>query len=433
MEKLTQEYEQHREQLNNDIQKILATYVPPANSAWARTNQQARQLIKACYGEVKQAREDLQAKRPPRFNQNRLDSLARQFLSAKYTNLKGIPALPGSGNDPGYRYENLFNQEHTLNLQYAGLWKRSDSDTVFYFNRDVVLAYGNLVYDEQQLVELSKLPFLRECVITGVYRVSPPLPPRKKDSESQPVAVVPDVTTPVPDVKREPGPAERRVIRDTVRITDIIRIETRTRDTVFIEKRDTVYVSKSNENAMSLKGYAPNNMVLLVDVSSSMDQPEKLPLLKMSVLTIAKLMRPEDELSLVIFSDRATVALPPTSAREFRKIQNAIQRLKPEGKTNGNQGIAKAYDVCRQNRIAGGNNRIILATDGEFSITPQTQALIKSSAAQEIFLSIFSFAKSSNSLEGLKRLAEAGKGNFETITYSNIDVKLMGEAQGKKN
>lgn len=118
---------------------------------------------------------------------------------------------------------------------------------------------------------------------------------------------------------------------------------------------------------------------------------------------------------------------------EFRKIQNTIESQKPEGKTNGDQGIAKAYEVCRQNWIKGGNNRIILATDGEFSVTPQTQALIKSSAEQEMFLSIFSFAKNSNSLDGLKRLAQAGKGNFETITYSNIDVKLMSEAQGKKN
>lgn len=433
MEKLTQEYEQHREQLHRDIQKILVAYTPPPGSSWSRTLQQAHQLVSACYSEVKQAREDLQAHQPPRFNPNRLDSLARQFLSAKYANLKGIPAVPGSGDDPGYRYENLFNQVHTLNLQFAGLGKRNDSDTLFYFNRDVVLAFGNLTYDEQKLAELSRLPFLRECVITGVYRVSPPVPPRKKEDEREPVAVVPSVTTPVPGPTQNPNTTEGRVIRDTVRITDIIRIETRTRDTVYIEKRDTVYVSKPNENVMSLAGYAPNNLVLLVDVSSSMDQPEKLPLLKMSVLTIANLMRPEDELSLVIFSDKATVALPPTSAREFRKIQAAIQRLKPEGKTNGNQGIAKAYEVCKQNWIKGGNNRIILATDGEFSVTPQTQALIKSSAEQEMFLSIFSFAKNSNSLDGLRRLAQAGKGNFETITYSNIDVKLMSEAQGKKN
>ena len=432
MEKLTREYEQHREQLNNDVERILHAYAPPAPSSWTRTTAQARQLVKACYAEVKKVREDLQANHPPRFNSNRLDSLARQFLSAKYTNLKGIPAVPGSGNDPGYRYENLFNQVHTLNLRYADLWKRSDSDTLFFFNRDVVLAYGNLVYDELQLAQLSKLPFLPESPITGVYRVSPPVPPRKKESDDESVAVVPKVVPPVAETKTSANAAEGRVIRDTVRITDIIRIETRSRDTVYIEKRDTVYVSNPNENVMSLEGFAPNNMVLLLDVSSSMDQPEKLPLLKMSVLTVAKLMRPEDELAIVIFSDKATVALPPTSAKDFRRIQSAIQRLKPEGKTNGNQGLTKAYEVCRTNFMSNGNNRIILATDGEFTVLPKTQELIRTSATEGMLLSVFSFAKNANSVEGLQRLAKMGKGNFETITYSNIDVKLMTEARGRK-
>ena len=223
-----------------------------------------------------------------------------------------------------------------------------------------------------------------------------------------------------------------RVIHDTVRITDIVRIETIRQDTVYIEKRDTVYVSTPGESLMSMEGYATNNLVLLLDVSGSMNNPDKLPLLKKSVLLLLKMMRPEDEVSIITFSGKAKVALQPISFKEEEKIKKVIERLKSEGKTDGNAGIELAYKVADENYIRGGNNRIILATDGEFPVSKEAFNLVKKFSGQDIFITVFNFGKTTLSAKNLKQLTEMGKGNYEYITRENVDTKLITEAKAKR-
>jgi secreted protein with Ig-like and vWFA domain len=173
-------------------------------------------------------------------------------------------------------------------------------------------------------------------------------------------------------------------------------------------------------------------MVLLLDVSGSMNTPDKLPLLKKSVLLLLKMMRQEDEVSIVTYSGKAKVALSPTSFKEEEKITKVIERLKSEGTTDGNAGITLAYEIADKNYIRGGNNRIILATDGEFPISKETFELAKRSAGEDIFITVFNFGKTSQSAKNLQQLSSLGKGNYEYITRENVDVKLVSEAKAKK-
>jgi secreted protein with Ig-like and vWFA domain len=181
-----------------------------------------------------------------------------------------------------------------------------------------------------------------------------------------------------------------------------------------------------------MEGFATNNMVLLLDVSGSMNTADKLPLLKKSVLLLLKMMRPEDEVSIISFSGKAKVELPPISFKEEEKIKKIIERLKSEGKTDGNAGIELAYEVADKNYIRGGNNRIILATDGEFPVDEETFSLVKKFSGQDIFITVFNFGKTTLSAKNLKQLSTLGKGNYEYITRENVDTKLISEVKAKK-
>jgi Ca-activated chloride channel homolog len=143
-------------------------------------------------------------------------------------------------------------------------------------------------------------------------------------------------------------------------------------------------------------------------------------------------MRKEDELSIVTYSGDAVIALPPTSCKEIDKILKVVESLQSQGTTNGNAGIRLAYKVADQNYIRGGNNRIILATDGEFPVNKESMKLIEKFANQEVFLSVFYFGKGNEAADTLKDLSGKGKGNYEHIRPENSDLKLLREAKAKR-
>ena len=203
-------------------------------------------------------------------------------------------------------------------------------------------------------------------------------------------------------------------------------------DTVYIERRDTVYLPEPGGNLRSMEGYATNNMILLLDVSGSMNTPEKLPLLKKSVLDLLSMMRQEDQVSIIAFSGKPKTLLVATSFKEEQKIKDAINDLKPSGKTDGNAGVRLAYKVADENYIRGGNNRIILATDGEFGLNEENRQLIEKFSKEDIFLSVFNFGKGAGASKTLEHLADLGKGNYRYISKQNVDLQLIGEAKAKK-
>jgi Mg-chelatase subunit ChlD len=232
--------------------------------------------------------------------------------------------------------------------------------------------------------------------------------------------------------KENPDLKGGNMIHDTVKVVNIVRVATRQRDTVYLEKHDTIYPGQPGNNPMSMEGYATNNLVFLLDVSGSMTAGQKLPLLKRSMQVLLTMLRPEDQVSVVVYSGKARVVLPPTSAQERGKIANVIENLTSEGETNGNAGIRLAYKVANSHYIRTGNNRIILATDGEFPISEETMNLVSRSSNEDILLSVFNFGKSSASGQNLERLSSLGKGHYEYITRENSDSKLILEAKGKR-
>ena len=181
-----------------------------------------------------------------------------------------------------------------------------------------------------------------------------------------------------------------------------------------------------------MEGYASNNMVLLLDVSGSMNSPEKLPLLKKSVLDLLSMMRLEDKVSIVAFSGKPKALLTAASFKEEARVRKAIDDLKPSGKTDGNAGVKLAYKIADENYLRGGNNRIILATDGEFGLNEETRKLIEKFSREDIFLSVFNFGKGAGSSKVLEGLAAMAKGNYRHISKENVDLQLIREVKAKR-
>jgi Ca-activated chloride channel homolog len=182
---------------------------------------------------------------------------------------------------------------------------------------------------------------------------------------------------------------------------------------------------------ISFEGYAFNNLVLLLDVSASMNRPERLPLLKKSFQQLIRLMRKEDEVSIVIYSGKATLHLSPISASDTTKIMQSIQTLRSEGNTNITDGLALAYKTANKNFIKDGNNKIIMATDGEFKTTEPLYKLAEKNASK-ITLSVFDFSQLAAPLQPLQSLAEKGNGNYVKVTAGNSLGVLAKEAQKER-
>ncbi|MDW7690632.1 VWA domain-containing protein [Flammeovirgaceae bacterium SG7u.111] len=202
----------------------------------------------------------------------------------------------------------------------------------------------------------------------------------------------------------------------------------RSSDTIFLYQKDTVYIM---EKSGAFDGYVFNNMVFLLDVSSSMSGKDKLPMLQKAILHLCEQMRWQDELGIVAYAGKAQKILLPTSAKEQKKIEKAVQKLKASGATNLYNGLEMAYRMAERNYKENGNNRVVLATDGEVTISQGILDLTNRFASKGIKLSIFSFGIniSEEEKESLRRLAKECKGNYEHITEQNADAELMKEAQ----
>jgi len=187
------------------------------------------------------------------------------------------------------------------------------------------------------------------------------------------------------------------------------------------------------EDPYSFEGVAENNLTLLLDVSASMRRPEKLPLLKDALLRMLSFMRPEDRLTIVTYSGDVKVVVDGVSAARKEEIAAAIENLGIAGSTNGKGALRKAHRLAKDNFIAGGNNRIIMATDGFFEVK-SLYASAERISRDGINLTIFSFGKQAPSrIEELEEAARRGGGNHTNITRENADKALLQEAKAVGN
>ena len=173
----------------------------------------------------------------------------------------------------------------------------------------------------------------------------------------------------------------------------------------------------------------PANLVFLVDVSGSMDEPDKLPLVQASLRMLVKQLRPEDRVSLVVYAGRTAVELPATPGNRHHEILAAIQRLTAEGSTNGSAALELAYEQARAGFIPGGINRILMATDGDFNVGVTDQAALEARIRRErdsgVSLSLLGFGTGNLNDALMEQLADQGNGNYSYVDSVDEARKVL--------
>ncbi len=163
----------------------------------------------------------------------------------------------------------------------------------------------------------------------------------------------------------------------------------------------------------------PNNLVFLLDVSGSMQPANKLPLLRKAFSLLAEQMRPQDQVAIVVYAGAAGMVLPPTSGSQRAKILDTLSRLHAGGSTAGGAGIRLAYKLARENLIEAGNNRVILATDGDFNVGVSSEGelvkMIEEEREAGVYLTVLGFGQGNLKDSKMEKLADHGNGNFAYI------------------
>lgn len=170
---------------------------------------------------------------------------------------------------------------------------------------------------------------------------------------------------------------------------------------------------------MSTDEVPASNLVFLIDVSGSMDSPNKLPLLVKAMKLLVSQLRPQDRVAMVVYAGSSGLVLPSTPGNQKEKINAALERLQAGGSTAGAAGLKLAYQVAEENFIKEGNNRIILATDGDFNVGPSSNAemerMIETYRNKGIFISVTGFGMGNYKDDKMEIIADKGNGNYNYI------------------
>ncbi|HEV8334386.1 MAG TPA: VWA domain-containing protein [Steroidobacteraceae bacterium] len=173
----------------------------------------------------------------------------------------------------------------------------------------------------------------------------------------------------------------------------------------------------------------PANLVFLIDVSGSMQSPDKLPLLKNAFRLLTDQLTARDRVSMVVYAGSSGVVLEPTAGDQKHKIREAIDRLEAGGSTNGAAGIERAYQLAHDAQIKGGINRVVLATDGDFNVgVVDFEALVDMAERQRgggVALTTLGFGTGNYNDQLLERLADAGNGNYAYVDTLNEARKVL--------
>jgi Ca-activated chloride channel family protein len=184
------------------------------------------------------------------------------------------------------------------------------------------------------------------------------------------------------------------------------------------QKRNLVHIGIQGKK-MDMSTAPANNLVFLLDVSGSMNDWNKLPLVKKSMQLLLDNMRPQDRIAIVVYAGAAGLALPSTSGEEKEKIIAALDNLEAGGSTAGGAGIKLAYKTALENMLRGGNNRIILCTDGDFNIGASSDAdltqIVEENRNKGVFLTVLGFGMGNYKDNKLELLADKGNGNYAYI------------------
>lgn len=428
-------FDQKKEKLYVDIRRIFESYptVNPASS-WiisGRALQQTLDHDKEMLFGVKAYLKGETIQIPV---STKLEEIASKLIVDEYQNMNGLKRFGRSnGLCPYSPYEDMASNserfaEKAQKLKNAASNSTSNPYESFYY------FYNNeLVYQYNKFVELANGGLLKAINQPDVFAFGKLT--KLKSTESITDNRNSSETAVAREIKLDNITSPSETTKPKTAKNDI-NVKAK-HDTVYVDRVriDTVFVDRSNgypQNTRSLAGFAQNNMVLLLDVSASMDSPLKLPLLKRSIKSLLTLLRPEDQISIVLYSGKARVVLKPTSGSKSAEISRMIDLLQSTGDTDGNEGIRLAYKVINKQYVRGGNNRIVLATDGEFPVSGEVLKMIRENARQDVYLSVFTFGRNAHTGQKLKKLSELGQGFYAHVTEESADLQLILEAQSKK-
>jgi Ca-activated chloride channel family protein len=180
---------------------------------------------------------------------------------------------------------------------------------------------------------------------------------------------------------------------------------------------------------ISTQNLPPSNLVFLMDVSGSMDEPNKLPLVKNSFRMLVDQLREQDHVAIVVYAGAAGVVLEPTSGAEKKTILEALDQLEAGGSTAGGEGIRLAYAMAKEHFKKEGNNRVILATDGDFNVGESSDAamerLIEEKRNDGIFLTVLGYGMGNYKDSKMETLADKGNGNYAYIDNISEARKVL--------
>jgi Ca-activated chloride channel family protein len=163
----------------------------------------------------------------------------------------------------------------------------------------------------------------------------------------------------------------------------------------------------------------PANLVFLIDVSGSMASPDKLPLVIAGFKLLVNQLRPQDKVAITVYAGAAGLVLPPTSGNRKEVILEALDKLEAGGSTAGGEGIKLAYNVAQEHFLKNGNNRVILASDGDFNVgvssTSELERLIEEKRESGVFLTVLGFGTGNIKDSRMEKLADKGNGNYAYV------------------
>ncbi len=178
----------------------------------------------------------------------------------------------------------------------------------------------------------------------------------------------------------------------------------------------------------------PNNLVFLLDVSGSMSAADKLPLLKQAFALLVGQLRPQDRVAIVVYAGAAGMVLPPTSGERKATIVDTLSRLEAGGSTAGGAGICLAYELAREHFIEGGNNRVLLATDGDFNVGVSSDGelveLIEWERESGVYLTVLGFGTGNLQDAKMEQLADHGNGNYAYVDSLREGRRVLVEQMG---
>ncbi len=188
------------------------------------------------------------------------------------------------------------------------------------------------------------------------------------------------------------------------------------------------FATAKEDESVAKKG---SNLVFLIDVSGSMDDPDKLPLLQSSFAQLVKTLGDNDRVSIVTYANGEEVVLDGAKGSDSQTIMRAIRSLSANGATNGEAGLKMAYDLAEKNRIEGGVNRIVMASDGDLNVGMSSEsdleAYVDSKRETGIYLSVLGFGAGNYKDNKMETIADHGNGSYHYIDCEEEAERVLGE------